>query len=235
MTVTTRMAARHLQQLLRAAVATLLFVAGAQSLLHAAAPAPVDAGWLVAELKRGGYLVYFRHTSTFRDQVEMEGRNVRAGLLSLDDCSTQRVLNETGVREARRQAENVRALGIPYALVYVSRYCRARDHAQWFTNTPVFSDALTPERNADKARELKRMLALPPAPGTNTFFFAHGGILWQATDYDSVEAETFVFRAGSPPTLVAAIKMDEWDALGRGAGSCCAPRDYWGGGGAPKE
>lgn len=94
---------------------------------------------------------------------------------------------------------------------------------------------LTPSRNADKARALRQLLATPPQPGTNTFFFAHGGILWQATDYDSEESETFVFRAGSPPTLVAAIKMRDWDALTAKRGTCCAPRDYWGGGGAPKE
>ena len=27
-------------------------------------PAAVDAGWLVGELRKGGYLIYFRHTST---------------------------------------------------------------------------------------------------------------------------------------------------------------------------
>ena len=37
----------------------------------------------------------------------------------------------------------------------------------------------------------------PRASGTHRFMFAHGGILWQATDYDSVEAETFVFRPGA--------------------------------------
>jgi hypothetical protein len=216
----------------------LLLVFGClASLARAADPQPVDAGWLVDELRKGGYLVFFRHTSTFRDTatLEMEARNVASGRLSLDDCSTQRLLNERGVIEAGRQAKVVTELAIPYGTVYASRYCRARDHVRWFTDRVTWSDALTPVRNADKAKELRQLLAAAPAPGTNALFFAHGGILWQATDYDSEEAETFVFRPGAPPVLVAAIKMSDWDALAQRKGMCCAPRTYWGGQGPPKE
>jgi hypothetical protein len=218
-------------------VCLLLLALLAAGAAYAADPAPVDAGWLVAELRKGGYLVFFRHTTTFRDQatMEMEARNVSGGRLSLDDCTTQRNLNERGVIEAGRQARLVSELAIPYGTVYASRYCRARDHVRWFTDRVTWNDALTPVRNADKAKVLRQLLATPPAPGTNTFFFAHGGILWQATDYDSEESETFVFRAGSPPVLVAAIKMPDWDALAQQRGPCCAPRAYYGGQGAPKE
>jgi len=215
------------------AIGALLALAVAAA--HAAQPPTVDAGWLVDELRRGGYLVYFRHTTTYREDIEREARNVKMGVLSVEDCATQRNLNERGVREAARQAALVRELGIPFAMAYASRYCRVRDHVRWFTEAVTFIEPLTPSRNADKARALRQLLATPPQPGTNTFFFAHGGILWQATDYDSEESETFVFRAGSPPTLVAAIKMRDWDALIAKRGTCCAPRDYWGGAGAPKE
>ena len=61
-------------------VCPLLLALLAAGAAYAADPAPVDAGWLVAELRKGGYLVFFRHTTTFRDQatMEMEARNVRA-------------------------------------------------------------------------------------------------------------------------------------------------------------
>jgi hypothetical protein len=215
--------------------ALLLASLALASSAFAADPAPVDAGWLVQELRRGGYLVFFRHTSTYREEVEMEARNVAAGKLALDDCATQRNLNERGVAEARKQSTIVASLGIPAGTVYASRYCRARDHVRWFTADVTPNDALTPVRNAEKAKALLALFATPPAPGRNTFFFAHGGILWQATDYDSDEAETFVFKPGSPPTLVAAIRMRDWDALSAQRGLCCAPRTFWGGGPAPKE
>lgn len=211
--------------------ASLAFATGAL----AADPAPVDAGWLVQELSRGGYLVFFRHTSTYREDTDMESRNVAAGRLSLDDCATQRNLDERGVAEARRQAAIVADLKLPIGKVYASRYCRARDHVRWFAVDATPDDALTPVRDAAKAKALRAMLATPPASGTNTLFFAHGGVLWQATDYDSEEAETFVFNPGDPPTLVAAIKMRDWDALAARRGPCCAPRNFWGGGPAPKE
>ncbi|MFI4923609.1 MAG: hypothetical protein ACHQJ7_00530 [Vicinamibacteria bacterium] len=218
--------------MLRALLAASLALA---SPAFAADPAPVDAGWLVQELRRGGYLVFFRHTSTYREEVDMESRNVAAGRLSLDDCATQRNLNERGVAEARKQATIVAELKIPAGKVYASNYCRARDHVRWFGADVTPNDALTPVRNAEKAKVLRALLATVPAPGTNTFFFAHGGILWQATDYDSEEAETFVFKPGDPATLVAAIKMRDWDALAAQRGLCCAPRSFWGGGPAPKE
>ena len=190
-----------------------------------------------ASLRKGGYLVFFRHTSTFRDQVDMEARNVASGRLSLDDCATQRNLNERGVTEAARQAKVVSELAIPYGTVYASRYCRARDHVRWFTDRMTPSDALTPVRDAEKAKTLRQMLATPPAPGTNTFFFAHGGILWQATDYDTATRPRRSCSApGNPQTLVAAIKMA---GLGRVSarmrGTCCAPREFWSGQGPPRE
>ena len=218
--------------MLRALLAASLALA---SSAFAADPAPVDAGWLVQELRRGGYHVFFRHTSTYREDVEMESRNVAAGRLALDDCATQRNLNERGVAEARKQAAIVAGLGIPAGKVYASNYCRARDHVRWFGGEVTPNDALTPVRNAEKAKALRALLATPPAPGTNTFYFAHGGIMWQATDYDSEEAETFVFKPGDPAPLVAAIKMRDWDALAAQRGLCCAPRSFWGGGPAPKE
>jgi len=194
---------------------------------------PVDGAQLLAELRRGGTILYFRHTSTLPEH-EHEAKMRRAGLLDIADCATQRNLSERGYKEARVQAQWIARLGIPMGEVLASRYCRTRVHASFFTGSVTFNDALTPERNAEKAAELKRLLNRPPAPGGNTFMFAHGGILWQATDYDSVESELFVFRPGGTggAELIASVKMPDWDALEAGK-PCCAPRDFWSGKGTP--
>jgi len=127
-------------------------------------------------------------------------------------------------------------LGIPYGKVYASRACRTRIHADWVVDQSFeFLEALTPPRSREKGLIVRKLLNTPPAPGTNTFMFAHGGILWSATDYDSVESETFVFKAapdGKPPQLVAAIRIEDWAKLARGE-PCCAPRAYWQGKGDP--
>jgi phosphohistidine phosphatase SixA len=194
---------------------------------------PVDGAQLLAELRRGGYILYFRHTATLPEHRHEAGQR-EAGTLDVNDCATQRNLSELGYRQAREQAAWVAKLGIPIGEVLASRYCRTRLHAAWFSDSVRFDEALTPVRNAAKAAQLKRLLAAAPAPGANTFMFAHGGILWQATDYDSVEAETFVFRpAGADgAVLVAALKMEDWERLAAGL-PCCAPRSFWSGKGTP--
>jgi hypothetical protein len=191
------------------------------------AGAKVDASVLLAELRQGGLVVYFRHTKTLR-QHDHEARMRAAGTLDPDKCETQRNLSEEGFVEAQRQAEAVKRLAIPVGRVYSSRYCRAWQHAAYFASRLEYSEAATPDRNAEKAAALQVMLNTPPVPGTNTFIFGHGGVLWQATDFDSIESETFVFRPAKAgrAQLVASIRMEEWDDLLAGR-ACCAPRAFW--------
>lgn len=92
-------------------------------------------------------------------------------------------------------------------------------------------------RDPAKALALRAMLDTAPAPGANTFLFAHGGILWQATDYDSGESETFVFQptpGQGRARLVASIRMEKWDLIAASK-PCCAPRGFWGGANVPPE
>ncbi|MBY0271758.1 MAG: hypothetical protein K2X06_18025 [Burkholderiales bacterium] len=195
---------------------------------------PVSGKTLLDELRRGGYIVYFRHTKTLPEHAH-EAQMRRDGKWRLEDCSTQRNLSEAGYYEARMQRDMVSKLGIPYAQVYSSAACRTRIHADWVVQHFEFLDALTPPRSREKGLIVRRLLNTPPAPGTNTFLFAHGGILWSATDYDSLESETFVFRPspdGKPPGLIAAIRIEDWEKLARGE-PCCAPRNYWRGQGEP--
>jgi phosphohistidine phosphatase SixA len=199
-------------------------------------PAAISGKALIEELRKGGLIVYFRHTKTLPEH-EHEAKMRREGKWRAEDCSTQRNLSEAGLNEANEQREWVVKIGIPFDKVLSSSACRARIHAERVTQKSIeFTDVLTPSRSEEKAIALRKMLNTPPAPRTNTFMFAHGGILWNATDYDSVESETFVFRPaaeGKPPTLLASIKMTDWPALARGE-PCCAPRAFWRGVGAPQ-
>lgn len=195
---------------------------------------PVSGKALAEALRQGGYVVYFRHTKTLPEHAH-EAQMRRDGKWRLDDCSTQRNLSEEGYLEARLQREIIRTLGIPWDKVLASASCRAYIHAGLVAESYELHDALTPLRSRDKGLVVRRMLNTPPAAGSNTFLFAHGGILWNATDYDSVESETFVFQPapeGQPPRLVAAIKIEDWEKIARGE-PCCAPRPYWRGKGEP--
>jgi len=195
----------------------------------------VSGKTLLENLQKGGFIVYFRHTKTLPEH-EHEARMRHEGKWRVEDCATQRNLSEAGINEANDQRDWVARFGIPFGKVYSSSACRARIHAERVAARSIeFTDVLTPSRSAEKGLVLRKMLNTAPAPGTNTFMFAHGGILWNATDYDSVESETFVFSPAvgdKPPILVASIKIADWALLTRGE-PCCAPRAYWRGTGAP--
>ncbi|MSQ73934.1 MAG: hypothetical protein EXR27_22095 [Betaproteobacteria bacterium] len=215
-------------------LAALLF--GICSAGLAQKPEPVSGAMLAEELRKGGYILYFRHTRTLPEH-DWETRMRARGSLSLADCSTQRNLSEEGFHEAKRQGEAITRLGIASGKVYASGYCRARQHAAFVAPQFVVSAPLTPVRDPAKALALRAMLNTVPEAGTNTLIFAHGGILWQATDFDSAESETFVFRpvAGAERAqLVASIRMDEWELIFAGR-PCCSPRPFWTGTNAPPE
>ena len=53
------------------------------------APGPVDTKTLVADLKRGGYVIVFRHAPTNRDQADTDP-------LNYSDTTHQRLLSEKG-------------------------------------------------------------------------------------------------------------------------------------------
>jgi phosphohistidine phosphatase SixA len=78
------------------------------------------AAW--AALKKPGAIVLFRHATA-------PGGGDPAGH-TLDDCSTQRNLDEEGRAQARRIGERFRAQGIKVEAVLSSQWCRTRDTAQ---------------------------------------------------------------------------------------------------------
>lgn len=78
------------------------------------------AAW--AALKKPGAIVLFRHANA-------PGVGDPAGR-ALDDCSTQRNLDEEGRAQARRIGERFRAQGINVEAVLSSQWCRTRDTAQ---------------------------------------------------------------------------------------------------------
>ncbi|RST50428.1 histidine phosphatase family protein [Variovorax sp. DXTD-1] len=100
----------------RAAVCMLL----ASALVLGCAPGSgqTDTGWGAL---RNGDVVLFRH-------AEAPGIGDPPGM-RLDDCSTQRNLDDTGRKQARRIGERFRERGIAVSSVLTSEWCRARDTA----------------------------------------------------------------------------------------------------------
>ncbi len=98
----------------------ILFIFMAFLLAHPALAAEDDKAW--AALKKPGAIVLFRH-ATAPGGGDPPGHK-------LDDCSTQRNLDEEGRVQARRIGESFRAQGIKVEAVLSSQWCRTRDTAQ---------------------------------------------------------------------------------------------------------
>ena len=86
----------------------------------AAQAADDTAAWRA--LKKPGAIVLFRHASA-------PGVGDPAGH-RLDDCSTQRNLDEEGRAQARRMGERFRTQGVKVEAVLSSQWCRTRETAQ---------------------------------------------------------------------------------------------------------
>lgn len=95
---------------------------------------------------RDGDIVLLRHANA-------PGTGDPPGL-RLDDCSTQRNLDEAGRRQARRIGEQFRRRGIVVGGVLTSEWCRARETAaQAFPALPARVDSAFNSFFADRSRE----------------------------------------------------------------------------------
>jgi virginiamycin B lyase len=176
-----------------------------------ASPSLVDA------LRRGGYVLLFRHAATDFSMVD-ETRDLR-------DCARQRNLNAEGRRQARAIGTALRRLDIPVGEVVTSPYCRTRDTARLAfgrlrSSTALLSaDFLTgPSARERQPARLRRLLAAPPRRETNMVLVSHGFAIDDAIDLSLGEGEVAVVRrsaARRDVEVVATVEAEEWARLAR--------------------
>jgi phosphohistidine phosphatase SixA len=135
---------------------------------RAAQPSPQA---LVAALKSGGYIVYFRHAATDFSANDEKMRD-------FDDCANQRNLTDAGREQARKIGAAWRALALPVGRVHASPFCRTRETAQLaFGRYERASEARGGPGTASDAaryRPLSELLSTPPPAGTNDIVVSHG-------------------------------------------------------------
>jgi hypothetical protein len=149
---------------------------------------------LIEALRRGGYVIYFRHATTNPEQADTSDPK-------LGQCESQRNLSPDGRRMAAEIGGAFKALRIPVGKVVTSPYCRAVDTARLAFGRHEVSEALYFAMGVGKTdREqqglaLRQMLATPAARGTNTVLVAHHVNLKEATGvWPKREGEAHVFR-----------------------------------------
>ena len=118
------MRSRALRIVLGAGALSLGLLAPTGAVAQQAAAPPLAGADLLAALRAGGHILYFRHADTDHRQVD---RGVR-----LEDCATQRNLTDAGRDHSRALGEAIRSLGIPIGAVLASPMCRTMETATLF-------------------------------------------------------------------------------------------------------
>jgi len=156
-------------------------------LLLAAAPALADdAMW--ALLKRGGQFAMIRH-ATAPGTFDPPG-------MRLDDCATQRNLDEQGREEARRMGAAFRTRGIPVDKVLSSRWCRCVDTARLaFGRVDLWEpiDGARPSSDLETRRtaEVRRFVSTPFSGG-NVILVTHNFNIRALTGLSTASGEIVV-------------------------------------------
>ena len=167
---------------------------------------------LLAALRAGGLVVYFRHTAT---DFSRDDRQMR----DFDDCRNQRPLSPKGRADARAIGEQWKRLKIPVGPVLVSPYCRTSEVAQlMFGRYERSNDVRGGPVDAGEGRYagLKRLLSTPRASSDTLVISSHGNP-WRVltnTPY-LVEGEAVILRpqgAGGWEVL-AQLKVEDWARL----------------------
>ena len=166
----------------------LVCACAALALVAGVAPAAADALWTL--LRSGGQVILLRHAATDRSFADPPG-------FRLDDCSTQRNLIDEGREQARRLGEVLRARAVPIGRVLSSQWCRCLETARLAFGRaepwpPLNAAPRDAERVAARARELRALLATPPAGG-NLVLVTHGFNIRDATGDMPVEGGLVVF------------------------------------------
>src|SRR5439155_26739564 len=138
----------------------LAFVALAVALMAApVAAAASDEAW--AALAKGGHVALVRHGNAPPGYGDPPG-------FKIDDCATQRNMDERGRAQARALGEAFRQHGVPVDKILSSPWCRCLETARLMALGPVESvmAVASSERTPERLVVLKETVAAWRGPGT---------------------------------------------------------------------
>jgi phosphohistidine phosphatase SixA len=181
----------------------------------AGAEAALAPGEAVALLRRGGLILYFRHTATDFSQND-------ANMKSFEDCASQRNLTDRGRADARTIGTAIRALAIPVGKVRASPFCRTVETAELaFGRAEKTVEVRGGSARADdpaRYAQLRKLLSQPPARGTNDVIVSHGNPFHAVAGPPYLaEGEAAVVQPDASGKnaefrVIARIRVEEWPA-----------------------
>jgi broad specificity phosphatase PhoE len=169
---------------------------------------------LLSALRGGGYVIYFRHTSTDFGAND-------DNMTSYADCATQRNLTEQGRTEARNIGAAISALAIPIGTVMASPYCRTMETAKLMfgraTATPAVRGGPA-QAEAERYADLRKVMSTRVERGTNAVIASHGNPFRAVVGGAYLaegEAAIIEPRGADGFRVIARIRKDEWTTMGR--------------------
>jgi phosphohistidine phosphatase SixA len=198
---------------LRAGALLLALLVPAAALAQSATTPALGGADLLAALRAGGHVVYFRHADTDHSQNDQR-------MTSVEDCTTQRNLSEQGREHARALGDAIHALGIPIGTVLASPLCRTVETAMLAFGAARKSPAVReggplPPGSPGRFPALRALLSTPVAPGTNTVVVGHAYPYYTLVGGQYLsEGEADVLRPrGADFEVVARVGLAQWRAL----------------------
>ena len=148
-----------------------------------------ELGWNY--LKEGGYYVFIRHA--------LAPGNGDPVNFDLDNCSTQRNLNQQGINQAIRIGVEFKNKDIPISRVLTSQWCRCKDTAFYAFNDYIeFPDLNSTYSSKFKQNQSDQILSLinyinnTDLKKNNVIFVTHYVIIGALTDYYPDSAEIVI-------------------------------------------
>lgn len=200
----------------------LFLIAGFLGLSSAAhAQKELTDAELISALKKGGHVIYIRHTTTDVTKTDQNRED-------LSDWSKQRNLSDKGRKEAVAIGLAFRAMAIPVADIVSSPYCRCIETGKLAFGKAQISKELAFSVGEDKkdaellAKALKGMLGAKPAGQTNTVLISHSGNLQDAANlFPKPEGVTMIFKpqGNNAFEFVQRVEAQQWLRLAEKSGT----------------
>src|SRR5262245_14782850 len=167
---------------------------------------------LLAELRKGGYVLYFRHAATDFSQNDEKMKR-------FEDCADQRNLIDKGRADARAAGAAIRELKIPVERVLASPFCRTVETAQLLFGraekmNEVRGGPAMPA-GSDRYAALRKILVTPVRAGSNLAIVSHGNPFYSVAGPPYLqEGEAAVIRPlVTDFRIVARVRVDGWEAM----------------------